>query len=571
MAITFISHDSGDTILFGGQSSMAGADAGVFGPAATYSINREDIKTTEGSYINSKYNINITGTATLASYPADMDDRQNLSVAKQETLIVLNKLAAANGNGRLDIASYGGQGNVISFNDAKIISLDVAEQDDTNLDTQYVVFTVAFEAYRDISNSTSTGDPGVPKQPTENLLSVEETWDLSSTDQYVYKERDLKDEKDSYRKTYTLTHTITAVGAKVFDSNELNKDDGHAWKQAYNWVVKREGATEDFIDASKTPITKDLVGNTTDDVSGGDLKIRNLNRSTDSDLFDLEDYKCFNKLRSVTSNISGGSYSITDTYLYSFCPTSEDFQYKNDINASYDIEISIDEDLTGSFREVSINGTIVGFDSSSINSISYNAYNNAYAEYSKLFKKYKTDDDVADDGSYLDTFLGVALKEKFTKYEAIGTKGTLNETPTSHSESHDKINGSISFTTTFNDETSLDGIVSRTEVVNYTNYQNHEPNDGTNNNFKTDQPTVSYTLDAAPSIYFTNSTDEKKASITIDIIYDLENRKEKPDPATGTVPMVFDTNAGEPQITSDTESWNPKTGAYNRTLEYTYV
>ena len=580
MAILFTSHDNGDTILFSGQSSLSSVDSGVAGPSPNYSINREDIKTSEGTYINSKYTINITGTAVLASYPADMSERQNLSMAQEEAFIVLNKLSVMYGNGRLDISPYGGQGNIISFYDAKITSLSTVEQGDENLGTQNIQFNVAFEAYREISDSNSEGDPDTtPADPSEYLSSVEETWDLSpSSGQYTYKDRDLKKSKDTDYKTYSLTHTMSAVGVKRFSSNKIDETQGHAWKQAYNWVLDRKASTEESsteeLSHEFPNITKDLVGNKTDpaaEVSGGDLSINNFNRSNDTDIFDLTDYRVYNKVRSITSNISEGLYSVTDTYLMVYSPkTGADYQ--KDILASYDIEVSIDEDSDGSSREATITGTITGFSSvDSETSHNYNAYDNAKSEFDKLLMIYKTDSAPSGDQSYLDTFLGKCLQEAFDNYTAIGNRGTLNKKPSSHTESHDKVNGSISFTTSFNDETSIDGIISRTEVVNYTNYQNLNPNDETNAEMKTHQPTVTYTINNSPTIYLTSSTDEKKASISIDIIYDLENRNAKPSPATGTVPITYDSDSGAPQITSDTESWNPKTGSYNRTLEYTYV
>ena len=61
MAITFESNNSNIT-----EKLTIGGDLdGNFGPYPRYSISREEIFAQDGTYLNSKFTINISGTATI--------------------------------------------------------------------------------------------------------------------------------------------------------------------------------------------------------------------------------------------------------------------------------------------------------------------------------------------------------------------------------------------------------------------------------------------------------------------------------------------------------------------------
>jgi hypothetical protein len=53
---------------------------------------------------------------------------------------------------------------------------------------------------------------------------------------------------------------------------------------------------------------------------------------------------------------------------------------------------------------------------------------------------------------------------------------------------------------------------------------------------------------------------------------DFNSRANKPDGRTAyDEPSITQLSNSPPTITASTESWNPKTGAYNFTLEKTYI
>ena len=80
-------------------------------------------------------------------------------------------------------------------------------------------------------------------------------------------------------------------------------------------------------------------------------------------------------------------------------------------------------------------------------------------------------------------------------------------------------------------------------------------------------------VQGGPYIYDSNTTTEKKLKINVDLIMDKNHRSNMPDGTQAYTDaqtlMVWKKHA--PVVTAKTESWNPYTGAYNLSLEYTYV
>ena len=76
--ILFTTKADSKQLIIGGQSTFAGADnGGLLGPFPRYSMSSENIFTPNGTYINTKFSINVTGTAVLNK----ADANQNILVA----------------------------------------------------------------------------------------------------------------------------------------------------------------------------------------------------------------------------------------------------------------------------------------------------------------------------------------------------------------------------------------------------------------------------------------------------------------------------------------------------------
>jgi hypothetical protein len=79
-------------------------------------------------------------------------------------------------------------------------------------------------------------------------------------------------------------------------------------------------------------------------------------------------------------------------------------------------------------------------------------------------------------------------------------------------------------------------------------------------------------VSGGPFIYNPNTTIERKWSVSVDLVMDFNSRENKPDGRTAyDEPSIKQLGNSPPTTTASTESWNPKTGAYNFTLEKTYI
>jgi hypothetical protein len=552
--ITFISHDTNQTILIGGQSALGGASTGVIGPMPQYSISREDLFTGDGTYMNTKFNINITGTATLASYSqSDLQtkgSRQASLASEAVKLLLSNKNSPMMGYGKLQITPYGGLSGGLIFNDAKIISIELPVQNEESAGTQYLEYNFVFEAYEDASQSSTSNAPISPAKSEYCLTSAEETWELSpnSSEVAFFGRNFIGDDQHT---TYTLTHTLSAVGVTKYDGNDLDKNNGYAWRQAVLWVKERldRTLTED-LDPNKT-ITRDIFDNDKSDAIINQFNAFYMNENNNTSFFNLSGYKARNHIRSVSSDIGAGSYSVTDTWLVSL----------DNIKAISDISVSIDNSIDDINVTVNANGTIVGLSEVASTAIqNSDKYGNALSEYNSIL--------VDQIGDILESKVGKFLKEKYEDFNAAGTQtGILQTKPISFQVTHDKVNGVISWNLSFSDAETIAGAISKN--VQFT-FQNDWGGDAGERYH--DSPSVIQIVSGGPFIYNPNTTIERKWSVSVDLVMDFNSRANKPDGRTAyDEPSITQLSNSPPTITASTESWNPKTGAYNFTLEKTYI
>ena len=67
------------------------------------------------------------------------------------------------------------------------------------------------------------------------------------------------------------------------------------------------------------------------------------------------------------------------------------------------------------------------------------------------------------------------------------------------------------------------------------------------------------------------TTSEKKLTINVDLVMDFDHRISKPNGKSAYSLPIMKHIFHPARIVAETESWNPKTGAYNLTVEYVYV
>jgi len=527
--ILYTSNQSSDTkIVIGGTSSLPpSATGGVVGPMPRYSINRENLSTGDGTYMGTKFTINVTGTAVIQSSDNAQDitekgQRQSRVMGEAITSMqVLRESFPNQGTGKLEISAYGGMPNVIVFDDAKLISVDLPEQNEESSGVQTLEYSFSFEAYEESSNNTNTGSTGRAVRPRYMLSSVEENWELSEADGLFYDSDAPTNANDTLRKTYTLTHTVSATGLKKYSSPGVLAEDGEAFRQAVLWVKTR------LVDDPTVEITKDLMGDDTFFQSKFLPIEMNKPEATDELGFNLKAgppaYKGYNHTRSVSSDQNVGSYSVTDTWVIS----QESFE------STHSLEFNFEGGDTGEGSVVTANAKFQGLSTTD----SDNTKVDKYAGALKAFNIVKP--------------LIPDLAKKVYQ-DSGGVFPLRTDVKLSESVGHNKVAGSVSYSVSFNDYEApkIANAVSENVTVSY-------------NNDRGEQKLIAILQvigrAGGPIVQDIQTTQIRSRTISVDAV--MKRGFGKPN---GEAAISAYRPAGKAYLTSSTESWNPQTRAYNK-------
>jgi len=561
-------YDSAPDIIIGGvkDSSAFSGKTGVAGPFPKYSISREDLSAGDGTYLRSRYSITVTGTATIKSTTAqdatEQGERQN--AIQGEAIIVSNlnlQEAAQHGNGKLTISSYGGKANKIIFSDARLLSVEMPEQNEESLGVQNLEYSLSFEAY--LNKSTANAQTGSAAADTAvlNVSSAEESWELTANEgTFSFKDNAFTGTAPAPTippkgaliyapyKTFTLTHTLNAVGIKTFDDAIPEVGDSPAvptkvttaWKSAQNWVKSR--------------MCKNVASNITTGINNAvntaraDTIFNPLKMGDDLSLMDLSDFKGYNLVRTFSSDIAGGSYGVTETWLI-----SEKTQA-----ATHEIDVSVENSQEAPAASVTVNGTIQGLESVPTTTLGITTKESKYANAQAA----------------LTTVLNGAYGLANSVYISTGVGGSLRTIIINQTLGHNPVTGTITWSVTFDDL-----------VVEFPNAVREDINVTYDNEFGTNKVVaILAILDKAdgPIIQDIGTTTEKKVSLSIDLTMDKATRGVKPsrgddakileDLADAYKPTSEDWNSiGSVYQESRSETWNPKTGSFNLSIGWVYI
>jgi hypothetical protein len=533
MSIQFTSNhpDVSDVLIIGGKDdAFSGNEKGGYGPFPTYSISREEISAADGSYLNSKYTINITGQATIK--PADTSSAltagQRQSRVAGEDIIKLqfnrNKFPML-GNGVLEINAYSGTTNQIKFNDARLISIDIPEKTEESSGIHYSEYSFVFEAY-------NLDDTGIPD---ELVSSVEESWDLSLNEgQFSYQTNQINNDSALY-KTYTLTHTLSAVGIRKYSGSSLDAD-GEPWRQAAKWVENRIIETPD-----DTAITSH-INHKTDGPKFVPFYMNTEAKKTDLkiDLVSGLKYKAYNHSRNSSVDITGAGYNLTETWTLA----------PEDTKALHTISSSIESNQESAFVTITVNGTVTGLNSNI-------ATNNVDTKYSNA----KTEIDTFINGNKPFLVASKAYGDLNSFFKRSG--GGLNDNIIKKSIGHNKNSGEITWSVSYNDEKFLGDrtkISSENLTINYDNADRR-------NFVIAALPVLDRAAGPVIQTFFTNK--ERKVSVNLDLVIKREYRTINP-PTLDAESIISNYEPSNGLVTSRTESWNKKTGVYNLSVEWVY-
>ena len=297
-------------------------------PAPLVTIQKNYIRTADGTKIGAGYTITLTGKLfpckgsplsggtfhTTSGYPADETEVADKHEALITKLQALKKLFATEGGGcTLEIQPATGSTPLKCY--ARPTTPVVAAE---GLWVDYIDYTVTLEADK------FTGSLGDDDSFAQNLSDASEDWTLEFND-------------ESSEHTFRLTHNVSAVGKLTYTAD----GDYPGYIQAKGWVVPRLGLDNTFLYAT----------------SGFNLS---------------QGYGAYNHVRSESTDELGGRYAVTETWIISSGNVIEDFNIES--------RKSLDSPLT----TVTINGNIVGLETDTNMQVSQSRWDAANVKYSGL-------------------------------------------------------------------------------------------------------------------------------------------------------------------------------------------
>lgn len=523
--ITYKTYDNSPLLLQIGGSSTIDADGGVVGPFPTYSIARETIAAGEGTYINAKYNITVNGVATIGINKAQdilvEGERQAAVIAEGITLMQWHRHVEKNqAAGKLEIEAYGGQEDRFIFRNAKLISIQIAEQQEDSAGVQNQPYTFVFEAYDEISTGGGEGATG-SSEPDYLLASAQEDWDLKEEPSLFHLKTGVAD--SDVDKVYTLTHNVSAQGLKKYNGDGSSVEaDGEAFRQALMWVKTR------LVDDPFADIEVDFMNDAT--YFPDKFRPSRMDKPDGSELgFTLKDknYKQYNHVRTVQHDVSAGSYQVTDTWILS----------RNEHLATCTFEANVDNNPENPNRSVTINATFTGlteFESSSENRT------DRWANARQAFE----------------TFKPSAFAFAESVYQRADVTGSLRSSPINETYGENKVEGIVTYSATYDDRLiQIDGAASENVNVVHTNRYGFVQLYAVINIIGRVN---------GPVIQDMRTTPIAKTDITVDIV--MKKNYGKPDGSI--ISAEYRPTGGK--VAAYSESWNPYTRTYNLSESWEY-
>ena len=397
--------------------------------------------------------------------------------------------------GLMDIDSYGGKTDM-QFKHTKIISVNFPDQDEASMGTQSMPYSITAQSYD--GDHTGEYKPEVGKGASEIywIESFDETWDISASDGYSS-----EDGTTAY-KTYTISRTLSAQAAAI--QNEASK---MHYQRAKKFVEDR------LIDGNPLTQTTLLV-----DERGEALDLS----------VSLANYVAYNQVRTRNQAIAAGSYSVTDSWTATRYP------------ATHTVEFSMNQDPAAEYNTLDVSVSVQGMD------LTHPETSNTHDKYTNAKTSFAT------------------LKSAITNsavnfYNTFSTGYTLRTTPKAQTETHNELDGTISYTVAYDDAViNFPNAVSESLNVTYDNI------DGSNQTI-----VIIPVLEKAdgPVIQDMATTPERRVSVSLDLQMPRNHRSSKPN-AAGQVANYQPANSYQQQ---KTETWSPSTGSYSLSMEWVYV
>jgi len=512
MAITYTPKGpTGTAYEFGGTADGA---TKIPGPFPRYDISTEVVRQDSIKHLKCKHTITVSGTALIAATASMLSEGARQSAI--HTLIKrIHKLATVSKHGKLEIEPYGGGGNRITLEDARITSVSTPEQTEQSSGVQSQDYSVTFEGYY-LSSMDEVGD-----FDGYHLSTATESWDVAP-DEGRYQDIAPNFSGANTKRIFTVSHSISATGIDTFSSGSFEE---RGWKGARDWCESRCVATPNWNSDSTPPKDRQPSPAASPDSTNIPLQIP-------------VDYVVTNVVRSRNIDHTNNSYSISETFV--LVPP-------DGYLATSTIEVSGENNLDADFMTVSVSISVAGLPSvedpdgtGALVPTSGSRYSNAKTLASVLN--------------------GLAPQYALDFYNGI----YFGDTPTgrvlivdpevSRSESHNETDGSVSISLSYNDRCVSDNnAISENISLSWSN------RDGSNQVIAL-VPVIGKAT--GPVIQNMGTTNETTLSISVEKKMAIGFREQIP--AHGANAYI---PAGSFRR-SMTESWNPTTGSFSFTAEF---
>lgn len=552
MAVTFLPDGNDETtFVIGGQTTVT-VD-GVAGPFPTYSISKEPTRT-DNLPLNPKFTISFSGAALFDGEMLEAGARQN--EAHQQ---IDNVLQLKSKTGVLEIAPYGGQANIIKFMDARVTSIDLEEQDEESAGVQFQRYSLTFEAYRKKMGTSDSDEDDKNINKLQGVVSVEESWEITPLEEFnefaaaplLPHEKALPQNQPI--KCFQISHTVSAQG--VATGTEYNKAAADGTTATAN-----NRAAMGYQNA-KTWVLSRLVNNPLDNDSiVKDLQGFNLQLVVPDDADDTNPYKTYNHVKTYNQDITGGNYSVTQTW------TASRF------SATHNIEYSFDRPEDAEYDTIQVSLSIQGLDDVIPN---HSLENPAGTEVDTIATKQNKYQNAL---IGFETIKGSVHLGASTFYDTVGGQGTLKTSPVAESRTDNETIGTINYNATFNDKPQEDPDAKDESLTVTLNNTDHVINNDRSVQKQGNQVVAIIPVLAktdGPVIQDMNTTNVKTVSVSYSKTMTKEWRDaNKPTENVDTIPSAdaivekYKPFGGYRQ--NRVESWNPYNGQYNLDMDWVF-
>lgn len=507
------------------------------------SISKEILRNEEGDSHAQKFTIGIDGYVMATGDPIG-GARQNNIYEQINGFLGITPLGRTDQQGILEILPVDGgstASGVLKFENAQLLSLDLPEAPEDTAGIQYQQYSFKFESYQPANSFDIFSG--------YRVKSMSENWEMRREDEKVSYAAD--DFLSNPKYTYTLTHTVSAVGIQQYSGGLLLSP---AWNEAYKFVDSR--LKEDItVPINKTSYNQNF---------GAAVTQFNLNTwktsvaTTGQIADDISSYQAYNKIRTATVDTVGGSYSATTTYQLS--PSS----------GTYEINVKYDEGEDGEVS-IGIDGNITPLSSGLTNY----SYHEKLAVSSGLYKQ------LSDGGDW--TKMGILATQALDYYKgyanACSAGLSIDQRPRAISVGQNRNNGTITFNLTYKGISSevlalkqkISGAIAVSLIVSDDNplMSSTTYKDA----FQFNKVAVIDILGKAdgPVIQDMGTTKERKKSVQLDVTMKQGCRTKTSSPASSCYPIVSELKPVNAYSQGFTEQWDWVAGKYSLNVEWIYT